>query len=284
MNQMTNQKQQTQTLMSFLRSDKVKSEVETALPSMIDAARFVRIAATTVNKNPALLKCDKTSFGSALVSLAQLGLEPDGRLAYLVPYYNKERKISECNPVISYIGMAVLIQRSGIVSYVHSDVVCENDEFEYNMGHIIKHKIDFKKPRGEMYAAYAICNMKDGTSKHEVMGFDEIERIRRFSKTPNVGPWRDHYNEMAKKTVFRRMAKMLDWSPEIKKAFDTDDNNYELKDVTPDKSPRDELKNLFGDVPKQLDDLVLRKEPSNSADEDGVIHEQLMTEKDGEND
>ena len=42
--------------------------------------------------------------------------------------------------------------RNGDVAMVHADIICENDDFEYDLGVVKRHRIDFRKPRGEFYA------------------------------------------------------------------------------------------------------------------------------------
>lgn len=153
---------------------------------------------------------------------AELGIEPDGRRAYLIPYKN------DIQLIIDYKGIAELAMRSGMISNIHADKVCENDEFEYNIGEITKHRIDFRKPRGEAYAYYAIVTFKDGTKKCEVMSKDEVDAIRKRSKSPNNGPWVTDYDEMAKKTVFKRLSKWLPLSPELQKGIDIDNEEYEM--------------------------------------------------------
>jgi len=105
-------------------------------------------------------------------------------------------------------------------------VVCANDAFEYDCGEVKRHSIDFKAARGEMYAAYAICTFKDGTKKCEVMSKDEVESIRKRSRAGDSGPWKTDYNEMSKKTVFRRLSKWLPLSPEMRDAIEADDTQF----------------------------------------------------------
>lgn len=204
------QKQQTSQvdLRTFISGDAVKEQIAKALPSICTPDRFLRVAMTSITKTPKLLNCDRNSFVSALLDCAQLGIEPDNRRAHLIPYGKT------CQLIIDFKGLCELIMRSGKVSLIHADKVCENDEFEYNAGKIVKHKIDFKKDRGEAYAFYAYAEMKDGSTKAEVMTLEDVNKIKARSKSANNGPWVTDYNEMAKKTVFRRLSKWLPLSPE----------------------------------------------------------------------
>lgn len=197
------------------------------LPKICTPERFARVAVTCIKKNSKLIlalqtKEGKKSLAEAFMKCAELGIEPDGRRAYLIPYKN------DIQLIIDYKGIAELAMRSGMISNIHADKVCENDEFEYNIGEITKHRIDFRKPRGEAYAYYAIVTFKDGTKKCEVMSKDEIDAIRKRSKSPDNGPWVTDYDEMAKKTVFKRLSKWLPLSPELQKGIDIDNEEYEM--------------------------------------------------------
>lgn len=206
------------TLRQLIQTSGVKGMIADSLPKHCTPERFLRATLTAMTRTPALERCSQASFMQAMLTLSQFGLEPDGRHAHLIPY--KET----CQLVIDYKGLVQLVMRSGLVSYLHADIVCENDEFEYDMGRVTKHKINLKEPRGAPYAAYAICKYHDGTEKHEVMSRDEIELIRKRSAAGARGPWVTDWNEMAKKTVFRRMSKWLPMSSEVLAAADAGDD------------------------------------------------------------
>lgn len=236
---------QVKTVATLLTDDKFKEQLARALPAHMTADRMLRIITTATMRTPALFKCTQESFANCALNLSQFGLEPDGRRAHLIPYRNNKAGTTECTLIIDYKGLVELIMRSGLVSSIHADVVCDADVFEYNMGEITKHVINFREPRGKAYAAYAACRMKDGTSKTEVMTVEEIERIRKRSRAGQSGPWVTDWNEMAKKTVFRRLSKWLPLSAEYRDAVEKDGD---VLDVTP---PR-----AAGDAPASLDALA----------------------------
>jgi recombination protein RecT len=270
------------TVADFFNSDRVKQEISKALPSHCKPDRQLRAMLTAMNRTPKLANCDLTSLYACFMTLSQLGLEPDGRRAHLIPYG------TTCQLIIDYKGIVELVMRSGNVSYVHADVVCEHDSFEYDRGNLKQHKIDFRTPRGEAYAVYALCRFKDGTEKCEVMTMDEVDKIRDRSKASKSGPWVTDYNEMAKKTVFRRLSKWLPLSPEQRDVIEADDAiEIEAKVVTPKKPLRD--------VPLELEPAAAEPEPTDTAiataetdfkvlietlealmEKDSVNHEQLM--------
>lgn len=248
----------TDTLRGMLAGDEFKRAVSQVLPKHLTPDRFVRVAILAMTRTPKLAQCEKASFFGSLMTLSQLGIEPDGRRAHLIPFENRKRGVVECQLIVDYKGIAELVQRSGLVSNLHADVVCENDEFEFNCGEVTKHKIDFRKPRGLMYAAYAMARMKDGSNKCEVMGRDEIYLVRDKSsgwKAFKAGyakesPWADAQSEpeMWKKTAFRRLSKWLPWSPEIRDAIEKDEEPIEVTTTTV--STVDPLAGLLGAIPE----------------------------------
>ena len=228
---MANIEKRDNSIKGLLTGDEFKTQVERALPRHLKPERFIRIALTALTKTPKLQQCTSETFFASLLTLSELGLEPDGRRAHLIPYGR------ECKVIVDYKGLVELVMRGGNVSNIHADIVCENDVFEYDRGEIKTHKIDFRKPRGEPYAVYAICRFKDGTEKTEVMNREEVEAIRKRSKAGQSGPWVTDWNEMAKKTAFRRLSKWLPLSPEQREALEKDDDQFEPINVTYTETP-----------------------------------------------
>jgi recombination protein RecT len=221
-NELTTRKNSTPTIRDHLEGDAFKRTVAAALPKHLPPDRFIRVALTAMTRTPKLAQCDQASFFQCLLTLSALGLEPDGRRAHLIPFENRKRGVTECQLIVDYKGIVELAMRSGEVSNIHADVVCETDEFEFDRGVLVKHKIDFRKDRGEAYAVYAIARFKDGGEKCEVMTCSDVEAVRQRSRAGNNGPWVTDWREMAKKTVFRRLSKWLPLSSEYRDALDAD--------------------------------------------------------------
>lgn len=229
------------TLKQHLEGPSFIDALKKALPKHMKPDRFIRVALTTMTKTPKLAQCDQASFFAALLTLSQLGIEPDGRRAHLIPFENRKRGVVECQLIIDWKGLAELVMRSGLVSTLHADVVRTGDLFKYSAGELQDHephflRVDSAKPAkaGDIYAVYCVAKMKDGARKVDVMSLDEVEAIRRRSRSGNSGPWVTDWNEMAKKTVFRRLSKWLPLSPEFRDAIEADDElPANIKDVTP---------------------------------------------------
>jgi recombination protein RecT len=233
------------TIKAWLQSDTLKSEVAKALPRHLTPDRFMRVAMTAITRTPKLAQCDQYSFFQCLLTLSQFGIEPDGRRAHLIPFENHKRGVTECQLIIDYKGLVELVMRSGLVSTLHADVICDKDTFVYDCGEIKKHEINFREPRGPVYAVYAKCVFRDGSAKSEVMTHDEGEAIRKRSRAGQSGPWVTDWNEMAKKTVFRRLSKWLPLSAEIRDAFEADGDALEVQAVASAPTSLDNLADMM---------------------------------------
>lgn len=253
--------------------EQIKSGWNKALPKVCTPERFARVALTCLKKDSKLMDAiqyagGRASVAAAFMKCAELGIEPDGRRAYLIPYKNNKTKDYTVELIIDYKGIVELAMRSGYVANIHADKVCENDEFEYNIGTIEKHRIDFHKARGDAYAYYAIVTFKDGTKKCEVMSKDEIDAVKKRSsawdaweKWNKPCPWNTDYDEMAKKTVFKRLSKWIPQSPEMRQAIDYDDEDY--RQITPEIT-------LPEEDPTQYDAIDLDQEPIETDNNEGA--------------
>lgn len=197
------------TMQQYIRM--MEGEIKKALPSVITPERFTRIVLSALSTNPKLAETTPQSFLGAMMTAAQLGLEPNTPLgqAYLIPYYNGKGKRLECQFQLGYKGMLDLAYRSGEVSVIQAHVVYERDEFSFAFGldPQLKH-IPALGDRGEPTHVYAVFRTRDGGYGFEVMSMDDIRaHAQRYSKSYNNGPWQTNFEEMAKKTVLKRCLK-----------------------------------------------------------------------------
>ncbi len=187
---------------ALLSNPDFKHKVALALPAHMKPERLIRVACNALLRTPKLRDCSVVSFTKALLDLSSFGLEPDGRRAHLIPYG------TDVQLVIDYKGLAELVRRSGDVSYIHADVVGENDLFDYQFGTGAKlvHKPKLNG-RGKIYCAYSFVRLKDGSEDFDVMDIVEIDKIKQRSKAYTYGmeknkkdsPWFTDENEMRKK-------------------------------------------------------------------------------------
>ena len=205
---------------------KMSGEIAKALPSVITPERFTRITLSALSNNPTLCECTPASFLGAMMTAAQLGVEPNTPLgqAYLIPYKNS-KKITrpdgktewvqqlECQFQLGYKGLLDLAYRSGEISVIQAHTVYEKDEFTYEFGLDAKleHKPYKGADKGEPVAFYAMFKTKDGGYGFEVMSVDDIRaHARKYSQAFAKGsssPWQTNFEEMAKKTVLKRVLK-----------------------------------------------------------------------------
>ena len=210
----------------MIGGEKFREQVALALPKHMTPERFSRIALTALQRTPKLQDCTQASLFKCLLDLSAAGLEPDGRRAYLIPYG------TECTLILSYMGMIELVRRSGDVVSIRSELVCENDEFSWENGKIT-HKVEWRKPRGEIQAVYAEAVLKSGETQTATMTKDEVDAIRKRSRSGSSGPWMTDYGEMAKKTSLRRLCKLLPLASEIAEHIEKDSDVVLERDVTP---------------------------------------------------
>lgn len=201
--------------------EKSRKQMEMALPRHMNADRLMRVAMTSIQKTPRLLECTPQSLLGAIMQAAQLGLEPDGLLgqAYLVPYKTTVTLIP------GYKGLVQLARRSGELSTIMAHVVHARDrfDFQYGLEPNLVHVPSQEEDPGPVVAVYAVAKLKDGGTQFEVMWRRQVEEIRKRSKASSDGPWVTDWDEMAKKTVLRRLCKLLPASIELQTAVSLDE-------------------------------------------------------------
>lgn len=230
------------TMQSYIKS--MEGEIKKALPSVIMPERFTRMVLSAISVNPKLAQCTPASFLGAMMSAAQLGLEPNTPLgqAYILPYSNKGTL--EAQFQIGYKGMIDLAYRSGEVELVQAHIVYENDEFEaeYGLDPKLKHK-PASENRGQPIKVYALFKTKNGGYGFEVMSIDDVRKhAEKYSKaySSSFSPWKTNFEEMAKKTCLKKVLKYAPLKSDFVKAVVQDatikteisDDMYSVNDNT----------------------------------------------------
>lgn len=240
--------------------DKMKPGIAAALPSVITPERFTRMVLSALSSNPTLQQCTPQSFLGAMMTAAQLGVEPNTPLgqAYLIPFRN--HGTLECQFQLGYKGLLDLAYRSGEISSVQAQIVYENDEFSYSYGlePTLKH-IPARSDRGAAVYVYAVWRTKDDGYCFEVMSMDDCRaHARRYSKAYNNGPWQTNFEEMAKKTVLKRVLKYAPLKSDFARA------------VAQDETVKLEISKDMYEVPAE--------QPVYETDENGVVIDVPETE------
>jgi len=217
------------------------------LPSVMTPERFTRIAVSALSTTPKLQDCHPMTFIGAMMTAAQLGLEPNTPLgqAYLIPFWNGKSKRMECQFQLGYKGMIDLAYRSGQISSIQAHVVRENDKFEYSYGlePTLSH-VPALADRGAPVSVYAVFKTKDGGFGFKVMSWEEVmQHGQRFSKSYGSGPWQTNPEEMAKKTVLKAVLKYAPLSSEF------------VKGSIADGTVKDQIDTDMSDVPGLIIDV-----------------------------
>lgn len=205
-----------------------KEQFLSLLPSTCSFEKFTRIALTAATKTPDLLKADKRSFFLACLQCAQDGLVPDGKEGCLI--FSKKTNKVQYQPMIG--GILKKIRNSGELLSITSQIVYENDFFDYVLGdkEEIIHRPLIDRNRGKPRFLYAIAITKDAGIYREIMSYEEVEHTRRTSsKSPDSGPWVNQWGEMARKTVLKRLAKRLPLSTDVEEMFRREDEREEYE-------------------------------------------------------
>lgn len=212
----------------------VRGHLERALPKFLagSADRFLRCMITSCQMNPSLLNCTPISLFAATMQAAQLGFEVGGPLglAYLIPY-SKNATLQ-----VGYKGFIQLGYRSSMLASLSPVTVRQGDLYRVIQGserRIIHEPIRNNKSPVSDY--YVIVKLTNGGTDFEEFTRDEAIIFRdRFAATrarPS-GPWYEkwdgehspqQFDEMALKTLVRKLFKRLPVSPEAQRAASLDE-------------------------------------------------------------
>lgn len=211
-----------------------------ALPKNFNRERFVQNCLAVMNEKPDLAKINKAEVIQGLCKGAFLGLDFMNKECYLIPYGNSVQFQTdykgECKFVKNYAIRPVLD--------IFAKVVREGDFFEEG---IMENKpvINFKPlpfNNKEIIGAFAIVLYKDGGMEYESMSTVDINNVRNnYSKASNSKAWKCSFDEMAKKTVLRRLSKHIETdfeSIEARQAWD-EGSGMEFTDTVIQRSDSD---------------------------------------------
>lgn len=246
------------TMRDYVKS--MEGEIAKALPSVITPERFTRMVFTALSSTPKLQECTPQSFLGAMMTAAQLGVEPNTALgqAYILPYRNKGRM--EASFQLGYKGLIDLAYRSGQVKSIQAHVVYENDDFEYEFGLDPKLKhVPATTNRGAPIAYYAVYNTKDGGFGFEVMSIEDVRAFaRKYSKSfgSDSSPWTTNFDSMAKKTVLKQVLKYAPLKTDFVRGIAQDETVHHTigSDMTMEESMQIESEGSVSDTYEYVDD------------------------------
>lgn len=191
-------------------------------------------ALQAISNNPQIMKCDKASLQQAIVTIALTGLTLNPKLQYCALVPRAGKVVLD----IQYQGLHFIMTNQLNAKAIHSDVVYENDEFDFlvdQTGTVLKHKPNKFIDRGERLGVYAAAYLQNGQCIAVVLNEKEVRDIKATSQAAgsSYSPWSGAEtieNEMWKKTAIRRLWKMMPKTPrmdEVANSINVDDENFE---------------------------------------------------------
>lgn len=232
----------------------MEPQFQAAMPRGAEAVQLTRDALTLIRKTPTLAKCESRSVLGGLMNIAQLGLRA-GVLgqAWLIPFeitdWQTGQKQHQAQLVIGYRGYVELAYRSPNVAGIVARTAYEHDLFEVELGTAdrIVHKPLMDGKRGAPIAYYAVVKFANGGNSFWWMTAEEMDQHRlKHANSPHKGPWKKNPEEMAQKTVVRKLARFMPQSTELATAVAVDESVRTNLDA--DASPADTSKYVDGEV------------------------------------
>lgn len=199
-------------------------------------AKESQFAIQAFQKNDFLAKtamANPTSAQNAIINVAAIGitLNPAAKLAYLVP------RDGGVHLDISYMGLLHLAQVSGAIQWGQCKLVHANDTYESNgLDKAPTHKYNAFGERGPVVGGYCTVKTQQGDYLTDEMSLAEIKQVENTSKAKN-GPWKNWWEEMARKTIVKRAAKYWPRVERVDSAIHhlNDDEGIEMEPVMPHK-------------------------------------------------
>ena len=192
----------------------------------ITPSQFKNIVINEVKKSEKMQQAflnNPASLFASILLCAELGLNPSADVGefYFLPFGSK------ITPILGYKGVINLILRSGEISKLWSEIVYQDDEFEYELGLEPKlvHKPNHERTNKNIKYVYAVAKLTNGETMFKVMSKKEIMEIVEMSQYPNslYGSNKDPQGWMYKKTVIKQLSKTLPKDYYGKRGISVDD-------------------------------------------------------------
>lgn len=196
-----------QQMKDFL-TEKVQGQIVMAMEGGTErkADRLIQQIVNSARTNQQIANCSHSSIGQVAIQLATLGFGLADGEVYLIP---RQRNLTM---EIGYKGMIGALYRGAVIESISAGVLHENDEWDADRGShsYVKHRPAMGADRGKVTNYYALAILEgSGRTLWESMTVTEVEEIQRSAPGGKSAAWQKHFDEMAKKTVLRRLMKFL---------------------------------------------------------------------------
>jgi recombination protein RecT len=193
-------------LKTALNAPSVKLKFEEMLGKR--ASQFMTSITSVVQNNNLLQKADVNSIimGAAIAASMDLPLHPSLGYAALVPFNSKNGCQAQLQ--IEYKGLIELFMRSGQCKSIVNEVVREGQLIKKNIftgEYVFDENAKTSDKIIGVMAYFKLCN---GFEKYDYMTIEEVKaHAQKYSKSyrNNAAIWKDEFENMAKKTVLRRL-------------------------------------------------------------------------------
>ena len=222
-------------------------QIPDLLPPDISVEQFRSAMFLELSGRPTLANCTAQSLRDSVIKAAMYGLLP-GRDAHILPFKNRKGGTTQATFVANYFGTLLALERTGKVRKAFAQAVYEGDTFTFDFftdtySHVPA--LIQGKDVGKVLFYYGAVQTSDGAWHVEPLSLQEIDGIRRRAPAHDEGPWVTDFDQMAKKTALKRIAKFVRLTPKVKELFD-DDDARQLEDMSPERHQQN-IVDLFGD-------------------------------------
>lgn len=198
-----------------------------------------------------LRKCTPSSILAGVMAVADVGLTFTKTLghAYLVKFGNS------AVPIIGARGLSHLALKSGAALDIRTGIRREGEVFRYRPLHptepIVHEPLasydeegnyagDAAASQAKAIGYYAVAFLPGGLVRAEYMDIGSVELHRdKYSRAAKDGPWVTAFDEMAKKTLVRKLCKYMRLSGALEKAVHISDSIDAT--LNPSETPPDDL-------------------------------------------
>lgn len=210
-NQLTTQAAQVSSLRLFNQKIIQEPKTQEYLQQVLGAKKdsFVNNLVALVTNNPKLQECEPMSLMYSAIKATALGLPIDPALgcAYPIPYYNKNKGVTEAQFQMGYKGFVQLAMRSGQYKTIN---VTDIREGEIKHRDLLTGELQFEtisdRNKKDVIGYMAFFELINGFRKSLYMTTDEVKaHAKQYSKTYSFkdGLWNTNFNGMARKTVLK---------------------------------------------------------------------------------
>lgn len=224
-NQVVKQANPVQKLKAVLNAESVKEQFRNALQE--NAGAFIASIIDLYGSDSYLQQCDPNAVIMEALKAATLKLPINKQLgfAYIVPYKSKGQTVPQFQ--LGYKGYIQLAMRTGQYKNLNAGIIYEGIKVSKN---ILTGEIEFSgeatSEKAQGYFAY--MKLLNGFEKTLYMTHNEILcHAKKYSKSFNsdLSAWKSNFDEMAIKTVLRRLlSKYGILSTEVITALTTDNS------------------------------------------------------------